>query len=68
MFCAGSPGKDSCKDDSGGPAVQKESESFILFGVVSFGRNCSLAPAYGFYTRVPAFTVWIAENIAKLQS
>ncbi|XP_042148107.1 trypsin-1-like [Ixodes scapularis] len=68
MFCAGSPGKDSCREDSGGPAVQKESESFILLGVVSFGYGCARPPAYGFYVRVPAFTDWIAENIAKLQS
>ncbi|CAN8013913.1 unnamed protein product, partial [Ixodes persulcatus] len=68
MFCAGSPGKDACTDDSGGPAVVKESEPAILVGVVSFGHGCAEAPAYGVYTRVPAFTAWIAENIAKLQS
>ncbi|CAN8013912.1 unnamed protein product, partial [Ixodes persulcatus] len=68
MFCAGSPGKDSCSGDSGGPAVVKESEPAILVGVVSFGHGCAEAPAYGVYTRVPAFTAWIAENIVKLQS
>ncbi|KAG0436317.1 hypothetical protein HPB47_018018 [Ixodes persulcatus] len=49
-------------------AVVKESEPAILVGVVSFGHGCAEAPAYGVYTRVPAFTAWIAENIAKLQS
>ncbi|CAN7980257.1 unnamed protein product, partial [Ixodes pacificus] len=66
MFCAGSPGKDSCKGDSGGPAVQKESGSFILVGVVSDGRVCGKFP--GIYVRVSAYTVWISENILKLQS
>ncbi|EEC04181.1 conserved hypothetical protein [Ixodes scapularis] len=68
MFCAGSPGKSTCNGDSGGPAVQKESGSSILVGVVSFGVNCTVIPAYTVFIRVPAYTVWIQENIAKLQS
>ncbi|CAN8013906.1 unnamed protein product, partial [Ixodes persulcatus] len=68
MFCTGSPGKDSCQEDSGGPAVQKKSGSSILVGVVSYGDCCAKAPMYSVYTRVPAYTDWIPENIAKLQS
>ncbi|EEC19747.1 secreted serine protease, putative, partial [Ixodes scapularis] len=66
LFCAGSPGKDSCKGDSGGPAVQKESGSFVLVGVVSDGRVCGKFP--GIYVRVSAYTAWISENILKLRS
>lgn len=50
----------------GGPAVQEESGSSILVGVVSYGAPCGLAPVI--YTRVSAYAVWIPENIAKLQS
>ncbi|XP_042150435.1 trypsin-1-like [Ixodes scapularis] len=66
MFCAASPGRDSCQGDFGGPAVQKESGSSILVGVVSYGAPCGLVPVI--YTRVSAYTAWIYKNIAKLQS
>ncbi|XP_029829668.3 trypsin-1-like [Ixodes scapularis] len=68
MFCAGDPRMDSCQEDSGGPAVQKESGSSILVGVVSYGKGCAVAPVYGVFTRVPAYTDWISATIAKLQS
>ncbi|KAG0430968.1 hypothetical protein HPB47_022218, partial [Ixodes persulcatus] len=66
MFCAGSPGKGSCQGDSGGPAVQKESASWTLVGVVSGGLICGVDE--GVFTRVSAFTDWILENKVKLQS
>ncbi|XP_042149073.1 trypsin-1-like [Ixodes scapularis] len=65
MFCAGSPGKDSCPGDSGGPVMKEDSGSSILVGVVSGGGPCGVEP--GFNTRVPAFTEWISENIVKLR-
>ncbi|KAG0418809.1 hypothetical protein HPB47_004574 [Ixodes persulcatus] len=66
MFCAGSPGKGICDGDSGGPAVQKESGSSTLVGVVSARFICGVQE--GIFTRVTAFTDWISENIIKLQS
>ncbi|XP_042149076.1 venom peptide isomerase heavy chain-like [Ixodes scapularis] len=66
MFCAGSPGKDSCPNDSGGPVMQEDSGSTILVGVVSGGGPCGVNP--GFNVRVSAFTEWISENMVKLQS
>ncbi|KAG0430966.1 hypothetical protein HPB47_022216 [Ixodes persulcatus] len=51
--------------DSGGPAVQKESGSWTLVGVLSAGGDCGAG--LGAYNKVSAFTAWISENIAKLR-
>ena len=38
MICAGTPGKDSCNGDSGGPLAYKTSSGErVQLGVVSFG-------------------------------
>ncbi|KAM7314795.1 transmembrane protease serine 2-like [Ixodes scapularis] len=66
QFCAGSLEKDACKGDSGGTALQKEGDSSVLVGVISFGENCGVDP--GIYVRVTAYTDWIRENIVKLRS
>ncbi|XP_026275028.2 trypsin beta-like [Frankliniella occidentalis] len=47
MFCAASPGKDSCTGDSGGPAVQVN--TYIQYGIVSWGDGCASSKYPGVY-------------------
>ncbi|XP_078051395.1 trypsin-1 [Augochlora pura] len=51
--CYGTPGKDSCFGDSGGPLASKNT----IYGVVSFGRNCGTVP--GVYESVLYYRQWI---------
>ncbi|KAI8901404.1 trypsin-like cysteine/serine peptidase domain-containing protein, partial [Globomyces pollinis-pini] len=54
-FCAGYPegGKDSCQQDSGGPAfVKNEDGTVTVAGIVSFGTGCALAGYPGVYATV----------------
>ncbi|XP_076382057.1 trypsin 3A1 [Megalopta genalis] len=51
--CYGTPGKDSCFGDSGGPLANKNT----IYGVVSFGQNCGTVP--GVYESVQYYRQWI---------
>jgi secreted trypsin-like serine protease len=67
-LCAGFPegGKDSCKGDSGGPMVVRDSRGrWVQTGVVSWGKDCALKGFPGVYTRVSAFAGWIRENAGR---
>ena len=68
MICAGTGGGDSCGGDSGGPLTRMET----LIGVVSWGPDClksiklPVKPgvvAYGVYSRIAAFSDWIAACV-----
>jgi len=70
MMCAGVPagGKDTCQGDSGGPLVVKESNGYVLQGVVSFGKGCARPGWPGIYARVSAYVDWINEQVKALSS
>jgi secreted trypsin-like serine protease len=63
MLCASATqGRDSCSGDSGGPLLRDGDK--VQVGIVSFGDGCAgnTTPA-AVYTRVAAYTTWIAATI-----
>ena len=70
MLCAGFPegGKDSCKGDSGGPMVCKDSDGrYSVHGVTSWGYGCALPGRPGVYARVSFLIKWIEDKINGYQ-
>ncbi|MBY7732185.1 trypsin-like serine protease [Vibrio splendidus] len=65
-FCAGysDGGYDSCQGDSGGPIVVSTNETYEQLGIVSWGKGCAEANAYGVYTNISHFDDWIDEQKA----
>ncbi len=62
-ICAGSleGQKDSCSGDSGGPMTRAQGREMVLVGLVSWGVGCALPGTPAIYTRVSAFSRWIAK-------
>ncbi|WP_210444753.1 trypsin-like serine protease, partial [Vibrio crassostreae] len=65
-FCAGysDGGYDSCQGDSGGPIVVSTNGIYEQLGIVSWGKGCAEANAYGVYTNISYFDDWIDEQKA----
>ena len=61
-------GKDSCRGDSGGPLMSRNSlQEWVIHGVVSFGNlNCD-SEVPGVYTRVAKYLEWIDSIITREQ-
>ena len=51
MLCAGAPGKDACRGDSGGPMVLTWGKPRLV-GIVSWGKGCAEEGKPGVYTRL----------------
>lgn len=74
MLCAGyaDGGYDACSGDSGGPLVVPNPQvtangapGWIEIGIVSWGRDCAKAGAYGVYTRTSSFIEWIEAQMGS---
>ncbi|XP_037686478.1 LOW QUALITY PROTEIN: neurotrypsin [Choloepus didactylus] len=70
MLCAGnlheSTRVDSCQGDSGGPLMcERTGESWVVYGVTSWGYGCGDKDSPGVYTKVSAFVPWI-KSVIKL--
>ncbi|WP_370250941.1 trypsin-like serine protease [Nioella sp.] len=56
---------DACRGDSGGPLMARDGEGYVQVGLVSGGNYCHQdGDHYGTYTRVSAFSDWIAATMA----
>ncbi|XP_023567185.1 serine protease 29-like [Octodon degus] len=62
MLCAGSVGHGTCYGDSGGPLVCKDSGSWTLVGVVSWGYRCGWAIVPSVFARVYSYVPWIKQH------
>ncbi|NXS01943.1 NETR protein, partial [Oxylabes madagascariensis] len=70
MLCAGNVQEqkrvDSCQGDSGGPLMcERPGESWVVYGVTSWGYGCGVKDSPGVYTKVSSFVPWI-KNVTKL--
>ena len=64
QICAGDPGRDSCRGDSGGPLLAKtETDEVVQVGIVSFGSLVCGDGNPGVYTNVAAYVSWIEDNL-----
>lgn len=66
MLCAGSPGRDACYDDSGGPLVIQNDAGHVLAGLVSWGEGCAQPGFFGVYTRVASFYDFIRRHAPEV--
>lgn len=62
LICAGTPERDSCKFDDGGPLMNVHESKYEWVGIVSFGFGCGQPGSPGAYTRTSCFLAWIASQ------
>lgn len=66
QICAGEEGKDTCRGDSGGPLMVKDSENrWYAEGIVSFGLACGRKEWPAVYTNIPSYSNWIVNELRK---
>jgi secreted trypsin-like serine protease len=64
LICAGAGARETCVGDSGGPLVAEADGVDRIAGIVSFGSGCATERPVTLYTRVSAYSDWIAATIA----
>jgi len=67
MICAGYENGqiDSCKGDSGGPFVCKDTYNYVLAGAVSWGVGCARPGQPGLYTNISYFLTWLRTTMKQ---
>lgn len=65
FLCAGSPGKDSCEGDSGGPLMMERDGVWTLIGTVSHGIKCAEPNMPGVYMKIFSYLSWIRNIMDK---
>uniref|UniRef100_A0A182MLT7 CLIP domain-containing serine protease n=1 Tax=Anopheles culicifacies TaxID=139723 RepID=A0A182MLT7_9DIPT len=69
QLCAlGTPGKDTCNGDSGGPLMKKIKSQHYVVGVVSFGPQKCGNGVPAVYTRVDKFYDWIVSYMVEFEN
>lgn len=64
QLCAGGNyGSDTCDGDSGNGLMKVVANSWVIEGIVSFGRGCGLEDWPAVYTKVSNYENWIRRNL-----
>lgn len=64
QLCAGGNyGSDTCDGDSGNGLLKLAANSWVIEGIVSFGRGCGLPEWPAVYTKVSNYQSWIIRNL-----
>lgn len=66
-MCAGTPGRDTCSGDSGGPLLLRDGGTYYQIGITSSGNPECDGSRGGTYARVASFHDWIRQTIRTVQ-
>lgn len=65
-LCAGSQAnRDACTQDGGAPLVCDVNGTYMVAGLVIWGKNCGQPGVYGVYVDVAKYRPWIDSTIAS---
>uniref|UniRef100_A0A0A9X5Z2 Transmembrane protease serine 9 n=2 Tax=Lygus hesperus TaxID=30085 RepID=A0A0A9X5Z2_LYGHE len=62
IFCMIGNNQDSCRGDSGGPAILRTPQGYVVAGLVSWGLGCNQKNYPAAYTQVSSYMDYILEN------
>lgn len=64
QLCAGGIyGSDTCDGDSGNGLLKVAANSWVIEGIVSYGKECGLPEWPAVYTKVSNYQNWIIRNL-----